>query len=322
MLEYNDRSTSQSRKEDSAGELGTNVFVRCSGVTGDSLWLLERPGGSFLENSKRRAHPDHIYHTPTDEGEHLVDNGLPQEKVTARDVSGPPRARCSQAWMSVEYLPANSASASSPSRGSRRKGTFLWLAVGRLNSCCSQKSANTSSQSGNSSGTSLRHESSGTNREGASVGLSFVGSQTKIISSPRVMQIAAERRRWTSNDMLELLRPRLMNRILFLRQPQEATFRTRRISAHNSFTFLWSLHLFRKRKASSVTTPRGDFPHKADKCPQLLHFVVVITLVQKKKSVVRDNPKRRLSAQGGSVPTTPSHVCGHYTCSEKEKRRP
>ena len=65
--------------------------------------------------------------------------------------------------------------------------------------------------------------------------------------------------------MLELTPTRLMNRILFLRQPQEATFRTRRISAHNSFTFLWSLHLFRK----------------------LLHIFVVIALVRKKKSVVR-----------------------------------
>ena len=77
--EPNDRSTNQYRKKDSANELGTVVSTRYSGVTGVSLCLLERPGGSFLgaqqESGKRRAHADQIY------GKHLVDDGLPQKKV-------------------------------------------------------------------------------------------------------------------------------------------------------------------------------------------------------------------------------------------------
>ena len=140
------------------------------------------------ESSKWWTHPDHVYHPTTAEGEHLVDDGLSREMITR----GTSRVRRKH-WASAAFARLRSSlderqiSASKHGvckqpklEGSRTEGTFFWLAAGSANRCCSRKSASTSSQSDNSQRSSRRHESSETNREGATTGSRFIGSQTKI----------------------------------------------------------------------------------------------------------------------------------------------
>ena len=125
MLEHNHRSICQSRKQDSAGELGTSVFTRYSGVTGVSLWLLKRPGGSFF-GSKKVASGGHIQTMSTIRRQPrestLLMTGCRVKRLREGRLGSPesigqvqPSPGCDQAWMSVKYLPANFAFASSPS---------------------------------------------------------------------------------------------------------------------------------------------------------------------------------------------------------------
>ena len=150
MLEHNDRSSCESRKKDSASELDTSVFMRYSRVTGVSLWLLERPGGSFSGAKQASCrwwtHPEHVYHPPTDEGEHLVDDGLSQEKGYTRDVSGHRKTLGNKACAAFARLRSSLddcqiyASKLRVCKQPKQEGP-----AEKSNRCCSRRSASTSS---------------------------------------------------------------------------------------------------------------------------------------------------------------------------------